>query len=182
MAGFSGFTNIVMYIYFRRVSQQLLFGRFYANIFSANSVIYMAARFTITRATVRVIVVSFFAHDLFSYAATLNFDKSLQVLEACDYMRLSHWPFSSYISVLSHPTSCNPVLDSDWSGKWQGVSLCIDSGYVHTVTFLHGFVLFHNPKGIPIYFQTIENDAKTLPCAHSLRPLLHYIGLLFVPD
>ena len=42
------------------------------------------------------------------------------------------------------------------------------SGYVHTVTFLHGFVLFHNPKGIPIYFQTIENDAKTLPCAHSL--------------
>ena len=42
-------------------------------------------------------------------------------------------------------------------------------GYVHTVTFLHGFVLFHNPKGIPIYFQTIENDAKTLPCAHSLR-------------
>ena len=39
-------------------------------------------------------------------------------------------------------------------------------GYVHTVTFLHGFV-FHNPKGIPIYFQTIENDAKTLPCAHS---------------
>ena len=42
-------------------------------------------------------------------------------------------------------------------------------GYVHTVTFLHGFVLFHNPKGIPIYFQTIENDAKTLPCAHSLN-------------
>ena len=42
-------------------------------------------------------------------------------------------------------------------------------GYVHTVTFLHGFVLFHNPKGIPIYFQTIENDAKTLPCAHSLK-------------
>ena len=42
-------------------------------------------------------------------------------------------------------------------------------GYLHTVTFLHGFVLFHNPKGIPIYFQTIENDAKTLPCAHSLR-------------
>ena len=41
-------------------------------------------------------------------------------------------------------------------------------GYVHTVTFLHGFVLFHNPKGIPVYFQTIENDAKTLPCAHSL--------------
>ena len=41
-------------------------------------------------------------------------------------------------------------------------------GYVHTVTFLHGFVLFHNPKGIPIYFQTIENDEKTLPCAHSL--------------
>ena len=25
-------------------------------------------------------------------------------------------------------------------------------------TFLQGFVLFHNPKGIPIYFQTIEND------------------------
>ena len=42
-------------------------------------------------------------------------------------------------------------------------------GYVHTVTFLHGFVLFHNPKGVPIYFQTIENDAKTLPCAHSLK-------------
>ena len=42
-------------------------------------------------------------------------------------------------------------------------------GYVHTVTFLHGVVLFHNPKGIPIYFQTIENDAKTLPCAHSQR-------------
>ena len=41
--------------------------------------------------------------------------------------------------------------------------------YVHTVTFLHGFVLFHNPKGIPVYFQTIENDAKTLPCAHSLK-------------
>ena len=41
-------------------------------------------------------------------------------------------------------------------------------GYVHTVTFLHGFVLFHNPKGIPVYFQTIENDAKTLQCAHSL--------------
>ena len=38
---------------------------------------------------------------------------------------------------------------------------------MHTVTFLHGFVLFHSPKGIPIYFQTIENDAKTLPCAHS---------------
>ena len=43
---------------------------------------------------------------------------------------------------------------------------------MHTVTFLHGFVLFHNPKGIPIYFQTIENDAKTLPCAHSLDELL----------
>ena len=40
--------------------------------------------------------------------------------------------------------------------------------YVHTVTFSHGFVLFHNPKGVPIYFQTIENDAKTLPCAPSL--------------
>ena len=44
-------------------------------------------------------------------------------------------------------------------------------GYVHTVTFLHGVVLFHNPKGIPVYFefQTIENDAKTLPCAHSQK-------------
>ena len=144
MAGFSGFTNIVMYIYFRRVSQQLLFGRFYANIFSANSVIYMAARFTITRATVKVIVVSFFAHDLFSHAATLNFDQSLQVLEACDYMCLSHWPFSSYISVLSHPTSCNPVLDRDWSGKWQGVSLCIDSGPCYTISDYFSFrINFH---------------------------------------
>ena len=44
-----------------------------------------------------------------------------------------------------------------------------DLGYVHTGTFLHGFVLFHNPKGIPVYFQTIENAAKTLPCAHSHR-------------
>ena len=49
-----------------------------------------------------------------------------------------------------------------------------DNGYVHTVTFLHGFVLFHNPKGIPIYFQTIENDAKTLPCAHSQRKIGWY--------
>ena len=48
---------------------------------------------------------------------------------------------------------------------------------MHTVTFLHGFVLFHNPKGIPIYFQTIENDAKTLPCAHSLRNELKVEGL-----
>ena len=48
------------------------------------------------------------------------------------------------------------------------IILCMYLGYVHTVTFLHGFVLFHNPKGIPVYFQTIENDAKTLPCAHSL--------------
>ena len=47
------------------------------------------------------------------------------------------------------------------------IKICAILGYVHTVTFLHGFVLFHNPKGIPVYFQTIENDAKTLPCAHS---------------
>ena len=54
----------------------------------------------------------------------------------------------------------------------------LNSGYVHTVTFLHGFVLFHNPKGIPIYFQTIENDAKTLPCAHSLNlPSKHELSL-----
>ena len=46
---------------------------------------------------------------------------------------------------------------------------CLDYGYVHTVTFSHRFLLFHNPKGVPIYFQTIENDAKTLSCAHSLR-------------
>ena len=52
---------------------------------------------------------------------------------------------------------------------------------MHTVTFLHGFVLFHNPKGIPIYFQTIENDAKTLPCAHSLKmpPFLFFFLFFF---
>ena len=51
--------------------------------------------------------------------------------------------------------------------NYRPISL-LSLDYVHTVTFSHGFVLFHNPKGVPIYFQTIENDAKTLPCAHSL--------------
>ena len=53
------------------------------------------------------------------------------------------------------------------SRLWASGGRNLHGGYVHTVTFLHGFVLFHNPKGVPIYFQTIENDAKTLPCAHS---------------
>ena len=56
-----------------------------------------------------------------------------------------------------------------WTKDKESVySIRVAIDYVHTVTFSHGFVLFHNPKGVPIYFQTIENDAKTLPCAHSL--------------
>ena len=50
---------------------------------------------------------------------------------------------------------------------------------MHTVTFSHGFVLFHNPKGVPIYFQTIENDAKTLSCAHSV--ILQYMSSSKLP-
>ena len=66
----------------------------------------------------------------------------------------------------------SPPLLKNWTDNMTVIpeNVCYTRiyGYVHTVTFLHGFVLFHNPKGIPIYFQTIENDGKTLPCAHSL--------------
>ena len=42
-------------------------------------------------------------------------------------------------------------------------------GYVHTITFSHRFLLFGSKLQLPWDCGTIENDAKTLPCARSLR-------------
>ena len=50
----------------------------------------------ITQAKAKVIVsVIFFTHItyVFSHAAALNFDQSLQALDACDYLCLCHWQF-----------------------------------------------------------------------------------------
>ena len=44
----------------------------------------------------------------------------------------------------------------------------IDYGYVHTITFSHRFLLFGSKLELPWDCGTIENDAKTLPCARSL--------------
>ena len=41
-------------------------------------------------------------------------------------------------------------------------------GYVHTITFSHRFLLFGSKLELPWDCGTIENDAKTLPCARSL--------------
>ena len=63
----------------------------------------------ITRAKARVINslrCFFFAQDLVSHAANLDFDQSLQIVDACDYLRLCYWQFSSRISSSSHSTSC----------------------------------------------------------------------------
>ena len=72
------------------------------------------ANFLITRAKARVKFPSmffFFAQDLVSHAATLDFDQSSQILDACDYLRLSDWQFFSHFSGLSHSTSCSsPAL------------------------------------------------------------------------
>ena len=46
--------------------------------------------YLVTRAKARVINslrVLFFAQDLVSHAATSDFDQSLQILDACDYLR-----------------------------------------------------------------------------------------------
>lgn len=45
----------------------------------------------------------FFAQDLFSHTPTLNFDETLQVLESCDCLCLSHWPFFSHIHLIGLP-------------------------------------------------------------------------------
>ena len=42
-----------------------------------------------------------------------------------------------------------------------------DKGYVHTITFSHRFLLFGSKLELPWDCGTIENDAKTLPCARS---------------
>ena len=44
-------------------------------------------------------------------------------------------------------------------------------GYVHTITFSHRFLLFGSKLELPWDCGTIENDAKTLPCARSLKHL-----------
>ena len=53
--------------------------------------------------------VFFFAQDLVSHAATSDFDQPLQILDACDYLRLCDWQFSSHISASSHSTSCSAL-------------------------------------------------------------------------
>ena len=63
----------------------------------------------VTRAKARVINslrVFFLAQDLVSHAATSDFVQSLQILDACDYLRLCDWQFSSHFSGSSHSTSC----------------------------------------------------------------------------
>ena len=42
------------------------------------------------------------------------------------------------------------------------------SGYVHTVTFSHRFLLFGSKLEFPWDCGTIQSHAKTLPCARSL--------------
>ena len=42
-------------------------------------------------------------------------------------------------------------------------------GYVHTVTFLHRFLLFGSKLEFPWDCGTIQSHAKTLPCARSLN-------------
>ena len=41
-------------------------------------------------------------------------------------------------------------------------------GYVHTVTFSYCFLLFESKLKLPWDCGTIQNQAKTLPCARSL--------------
>ena len=43
-----------------------------------------------------------------------------------------------------------------------------NSGYVHTVTFSHRFLLFGSKLEFPWDCGTIQSHAKTLPCARSL--------------
>ena len=45
---------------------------------------------------------------------------------------------------------------------------------MHTVTFSHRFLLFGSKLELPWDCGTIENDAKTLPCARSLRQCPQY--------
>ena len=63
----------------------------------------------ITRAKARVINslhCFFFRADLVSHAANRDFNQSLQIVDACDYLRLCYWQFSSRFRSSLHSTSC----------------------------------------------------------------------------
>ena len=51
----------------------------------------------------------FFTQDLVSQAATSDFDQSLQVLDACDFLRLCDWQLSSHFTGSSHSTTCSSL-------------------------------------------------------------------------
>ena len=48
-------------------------------------------------------------------------------------------------------------------------SFSVNTGYMHTVTFSHRFLLFGSKLEFPWDCGTIQNHAKTLPCARSHR-------------
>ena len=58
-----------------------------------------------------------------SHAATSHFDQSFQILDACDYLRLCDWQFSSAFSGSSHSISCSllalPVNCALKCNAWQ---------------------------------------------------------------
>ena len=68
----------------------------------------------------------------------------------------------------------NTDLLSKTKTKTNKNLICI-IGYVHTVTFSHRFLLFGSKLELPWDCGTIQNHAKTLPCArsHSLHPVYH---------
>ena len=70
---------------------------------------YLNLHALVTRAKARVINslrCFFFAQDLVSHTANSDFDQSLQIVDACGYLQLCYWQFSSRISSSSHSTSC----------------------------------------------------------------------------
>ena len=78
----------------------------------------------------------FFSH---AHAATSDFDQLLQMVDACDYLRLCYWQFSSNIRGSSHSTSCSSLaLQVNFAlSQWQKLNkirviLCILDP-VHTI-------------------------------------------------
>ena len=51
---------------------------------------------------------------------------------------------------------------------------------MHTITFSHRFLLFGSKLELPWDCGTIENDAKTLPCARSLNRQAGYATIYLV--
>ena len=65
----------------------MFYSTFWSNFYSLKFTVCVSdlLHFLITRVKAGVII-SLFAQDLFSHAATLDFGQSLQIVEACEYL------------------------------------------------------------------------------------------------